>query len=78
MKKILKWTKRAIVLLAAGLTVTVLINLVFYILMTQFDITVDSDIRRHIVTGASVIVGIYVGLEYGFKDAREEILKKYK
>lgn len=77
-KKVLKWTKRALVLLAAGLAVTVLINLVFYILMTQFDITIDPDIRRHIVTGASVLVGIYVGLEYGFKDAREEILKKYK
>ena len=78
MKKVLKWTKRALVLLATGLTVTVLINLVFYILITQFDITIDSDIRKHIVTVANVIVSIYIGLEYGFKDAREEILKKYK
>lgn len=78
MRNVLKWVKRAFVLLATGLTVTVLINFVFYILMTQFDITIDPDIRRHIVTGASVLVGIYVGLEYGFKDAREEVLKKYK
>ena len=78
MRNVLKWVKRAIVLLATGLTVTVLINFVFYILMTQFDITIDPDIRRHIVTGASVLVGIYVGLEYEFKDAREEVLKKYK